>query len=84
MKYLVQIQQEDGGISSRLMTENEIIRAVSMIDCTGEELMVFDISTFGEAKKLEVLGCWHDTKDPLKICVMRGEEMVFCGYGEDH
>lgn len=48
-------------------------------------VFVFRSCGYGKIEELEVLGCWHDHDDPLKIRLVDkyGETICF-GYGTDH
>lgn len=83
-QYLVQSQIEETTYTSLLRAE-EIIERKNMSDCTGEELVVYDISLFGHVEQLTLRGPWSDLSEPLKIWAenTRGE-IVFAGYGTEH
>lgn len=56
-----------------------------MRDCSDVEMIIYDISTYGNVKPLEVHGTWHNHKEPLyiKVTDMNGKT-VFDGFGEEH
>lgn len=84
-RYLVQSKYDNGEVFSNLLTQSQIINKVNMRDCSCEEMEIFDISEFGEIKKLKVFGCWHNPKNPLYIKVENEYgETEFDGYGTDH
>jgi hypothetical protein len=84
-KYLVQSKFDDGEIGISLLTAEEIISRVSMSDCSDEKVLVYDVSSYGTVKQIEVLGTWHNPKDPLYIkAIDKSGNVVFDGYGEDH
>jgi len=82
--FLVQIKDLDG-CGERLMSSEEIISAINMLDCSGQEFVVYDVSEFGRAKSLMIFGKWHDVNEPayIKITDENGT-IVFDGYGEEH
>lgn len=74
-----------GGFYTRLMTPEEIIYAISMLDCTGNEFMVYDTSEFRNVEKLEVFGTCHNFENPLHIKVAHSNgNIAFDGYGQEH
>ena len=83
-QYMVQCQCDDMQYALRLRAD-EIVARKDMSDCTGEELLVYDVSVYGKVEKLTLRGPWGDFKNPLKIWAenTRGE-VVFEGYGTDH
>ena len=80
MKFLVQ-RMIDNETYPSIMTERELINYIDMSDCHDEYYEIYDISTFGEVKKLHYVGwqpnCLIEIADENGI-------IVFCGYGTDH
>ena len=82
-QYVVQSNDgEDMWLS--LMTADEIIESVSMSDCSGISVEVWEQTGIGELSKLTVKGTWH-ADDPLLIEAFREDGTVaFAGRGIDH
>ena len=56
-----------------------------MSDCHDDEIRVFYSPEYGKIEELEVLGTWHDPKEPLLIeLVSQNREVICSGYGTDH
>lgn len=84
-KFFVQILFDDGTYIDTIKTWSDILSFVDMKDCHNCEIKVFRSCGYGKIEELEVLGCWHDHDDPLKIRLVDkcGETICF-GYGTDH
>ena len=82
-RYVVQNNDgEDAWLS--IMTADEIIESVSMSDCSGISVEVWEQTGLGELSKLTVKGTWH-ADDPLLIEAFREDGTVaFAGHGIDH
>lgn len=81
-KYLVQRKDNyDGEVFGSLMTEGELIHYIDMNDCFDESYRIFDISDFGNIKRLYYVGWQPD-------CLIEVEDehgnIVISGYGTDH
>lgn len=84
-EYFVQHVHPDGEVVLDVMNAYSIIGAVSMSDCSGEELYVWESTEEGKVTRLAVFGCWHDPDDPLYIKAVRPDgTVVFDGYGVEH
>ena len=64
-EYFVQILKSDGELFNCVKTEKEIIDRIDMSDCYGEQIKVYQVDGFGKIEPLEILGCWHNPKNPL-------------------
>ena len=83
-KYVVQGKFE-GEVYIFIETARNIIARIDMMDCTGEDLTVWESEKFGELTPLTIRGCWHDLDRPLYIKVTRPDgSIAFDGFGTDH
>ena len=85
-EYFVQIRTSDGELFNCIKTEKEIIERIDMIDCSGEQIKIYQVDKFGKIEPLKILGCWHNPKNPLLIEIVddKEENVIFSGYGTDH
>lgn len=68
-----------------LLNKAEIIKKISMRDCSDEEISIYDVYSYGKVIPLKIHGTWHNPKDPLYIKVTdESGKMVFDGLGTDH
>lgn len=79
-KYLVQRDNGDEQWAS-LMTVGELVDYVDMSDCHDESFEVYDVSTFGQIRKLKYKG-WQP--GCLIQFVDADGNVVIEGYGTDH
>lgn len=80
MKFLVQ-RIIDDEVYSTIMTELQLIDYIDMDDCHNENYEIYDISTFGEVKKLHYVG-WQP-RCLIEVADENGS-VVLSGYGTDH
>lgn len=80
MKFLVQ-RIIDDEVYSTIMTELQLIDYINMDDCHNENYEIYDISTFGEVKKLHYVG-WQP-RCLIEVADENGN-VVLSGYGTDH
>ena len=86
-QYLVQVRCPDGHTYSAMMPYPAIIDKVGMTDCSGEEIVVYDVSEFGKVKRLN-----HKTatqRPNWHIFYLRGDNthedaIVFSGESPEH
>ncbi len=84
-EYFVQIKDSEEETYSFKAKPKTILNHIDMSDVTGEEIRVYDISTFGMVKPLIVNGCWHNPQKPLYISVTDDTgNIIFDGFGTDH
>ena len=84
-EYIVHHLFDGEDFSVSMKRGSEIIDRISMADCTGEELRVFEPVGFGEMVELKLCGTWHDSDDPLYIKAVRPDgSIAFDGHGVDH
>lgn len=79
-QFLVQ-RMIDEEIYSSIMTQRELINYIDMDDCHGEQYEIYDISKFGEVKKLHYVG-WQ--RNCLIEIADENGNIVLRGYGTDH
>lgn len=84
-KFFVHILHDDNTYSTNVYTWSQILSFVDMSDCHDDEIRVFYSPEYGKIEELEVLGTWHDPKEPLLIeLVSQSREVICSGYGTDH
>lgn len=84
-RFFVHILHDDNTYSTNVYTWSQILSFVDMSDCHDDEIRVFYSPEYGKIEELEVLGTWHDPKEPLLIeLVSQNREVICSGYGTDH
>ena len=84
-QYYVQKRWPDGSVIQELMPAARIVECESMSDCSGVEMRIWEMSSFGVMTQLTLHGTWHDPDRPLYIKAVRPDGSVaFDGYGIDH
>lgn len=79
-RWLVQ-RESDGERYDSLMNDNELIGYINMDDCHNEDYKIFDVSDFGQVKKVFYSG-WQP--DCLIEITDEDKNVVLRGYGTDH
>lgn len=84
-KYLVQCKHPDGEISCGMFTAQQIIDMFGMRDCSGCEYVVYDVSAYGRAEKLEHRqDSFQEPRYHRFVNPIFGMPTVFSGYHEEH
>lgn len=84
-RYYVQTRWDDGSTAQELLTAEEIVERESISDCSGADMCIWEMPSFGTLTELALFSSWHDPGRPLYIKAVRPDgSIAFDGYGTDH